>query len=295
MKSDPPLLELPVTSWAGPFDAALRNEAVEALESGRVLVLPSLPFVVTAQEQDLLSPAILGGKRKNISLDPGSRKVGNTALDEAGNGRLAAMMDRFGTQATALVGALFPGYAPTLERARTSFRPAEIEGRAYSPRHDDRLLHVDAFPTRPMHGRRILRLFSNIAPDGAPRRWRVGEPFGDFAREFQPRLKPAMPGSAALYKLLGLTKDVRSTYDHMMLALHDLGKADSGYQQRAIRAAVEFAAGTTWMCFTDLVLHAALGGHCALEQTFHLPVEAMTHPEWSPLRVLETLTGRRLA
>jgi len=267
---------------------------VEALESGHVLVLPTLPFVVSEAERDLLSPAILGGKRKNISLDPAKGTVGNTALDEAGNSRLAAMMDRFGTQATHLVGALFPGYAPVLERARTSFRPAEIEGRAYSPRHDDRLLHVDAFPTRPMHGRRILRLFSNVAPDGAPRRWRVGEPFEAFARGFHARVKPALPGSAALYKLLGLTKDRRSAYDHMMLALHDLGKFDAAYQQNSIRAAVNFAAGTTWLCFTDVVLHAALGGHCALEQTFHLPVEAMTHPEWSPLRVLESLTGRRL-
>lgn len=294
MKPDNPLTELPIATWSGPFDPTLRAKAVEALESGHVLVLPRLPFVVTEQEHDLLSPAILGGKRKNISLDPATRRVGNTALDEAGNRRLAGMMDRFGTLATDLVGDLFPGYAPVLERARTSFRPAEIEGRAYSPRHDDRLLHVDAFPTRPMRGRRILRLFSNIAPDGAPRRWRVGEPFGDFVRQFHPRLKPALPGSAALYKLLGLTKDRRSTYDHMMLALHDLGKADSSYQQRSIRAAVEFAAGTTWMCFTDAVLHAALGGHCALEQTFHLPVEAMTHPDWSPLRVLEGLSGRRL-
>jgi len=39
-----------------------------------------------------------------------------------------------------------------------------------------RLLHIDAFPSRPMHGRRILRFFANVAPD-APRHWRVGEPF----------------------------------------------------------------------------------------------------------------------
>jgi hypothetical protein len=43
------------------------------------------------------------------------------------------------------------------------------------------------------------------------------------------------------------------------------------------------------------VLHAALAGHCALEQTFHLPVPAMQHPERSPLRVLEQLVGRTLA
>jgi hypothetical protein len=97
------------------------------------------------------------------------------------------MLRRFGDAAEALLRDLLPGYAPALERARTSFRPAEIAGREYSPRHDDRLLHVDAFPSRPMRGRRILRLFCNVAADGAPRAWRVGEPFPDFARQFLPR------------------------------------------------------------------------------------------------------------
>jgi hypothetical protein len=31
-----------------------------------------------------------------------------------------------------------------------------------------------------------------------------------------------------------------------------------------------------------------------MEQTFHLPVAAMTHPERSPLRVLERLAGHAL-
>jgi hypothetical protein len=58
---------------------------------------------------------------------------------------------------------------------------------------------------------------------------------------------------------------------------------------------VSFASGTTWLCFTDQVLHAALAGHCALEQTFHVPVSAMADPALAPLRVLERLTARHLA
>ena len=46
---------------------------------------------------------------------------------------------------------------------------------------DDRLLHIDAFPSRPMRGRRILRFFANVAPN-SPRHWHVGQPFEDFAR-----------------------------------------------------------------------------------------------------------------
>ena len=79
-----------------------------------------------------------------------------------------------------------------------------------------------------------------------------------------------------------------------MLRLHDTGKLDARYQSDAPMAGVSFAAGTTWLCFTDQVLHAALAGHCALEQTFHLPVAAMAYPERSPLRVLEQLAGRTL-
>ncbi|MGH7155155.1 MAG: Kdo hydroxylase family protein, partial [Acetobacteraceae bacterium] len=189
---------------------------------------------------------------------------------------------------------LLPGYASSMERARTSFRPVEIAGRAYSPRHDDRLLHVDAFPTRPMRGRRILRLFSNIAPDGAVRAWRVGEPFPAFAARFLPRTRRPLPGSAWAMQYLGLTKGRRSAYDQLMLSLHDMGKQDAAYQASAPRAPVAFSAGSTWICFTDQVLHAALAGHCALEQTFHIPVAAMTEPDTSPLRVLERLAGRAL-
>jgi hypothetical protein len=288
------LLTLPVTAWHGSFDTQLQADAVDALESGHVLVLPHLPFAVTEAERALLAPDILGGRRKNISLDPGTRTVRNTALDPADAERLAAMMERFAQSATRLVSDLMPGYAPHLERARTSFRPAEIAGRTYSPRHDDRLLHVDAFPTRPMRGRRILRLFNNIAPDGAPREWRVGEPFEDFARAFLPRIRPAVPGAAFVQQLLGLTKGRRAAYDHIMLGLHDAGKLDSAYQSEGPKVAASFAAGSTWMCFTDQVLHAALAGHCALEQTFHLPVASMAYPERSPLRILEKLAGRAL-
>jgi hypothetical protein len=281
--------ELPIAAWQGPFDAGLRGQAIDALEGGRVLLLASLPFRVAPDEQFLLSPRVMGSERKNISLDPTTGALGNTSLGGADGEKLAAMMRRFGDSAERLLHDLLPGYAAAVERARTSFRPAEIAGRSYSPRHDDRLLHVDAFPSRPMGGRRILRLFCNIAPDGATRAWRVGEPFPDFARRFLPRIRPGLPGSAWLLERLGITKGRRSDYDRIMLRLHDMGKLDAAWQSDAPKADVAFPAGATWLCFTDQVLHAALAGHCALEQTFHLPVAVMTYPERSPLRVLEGL------
>lgn len=285
--------DLPIAAWQGPFDAALRERAIDALEDGHVL-RAQLPFRIAVEEMFLLSPGIMGSDRKNISFDPAGGSVSNTSLTGAQADLLRAMLRRFGDSAEQLVRDLLPGYAPALERARTSFRPAEIAGRSYTARHDDRLLHVDAFPSRPMNGRRILRLFCNVAADGAVRAWRVGEPFADFARQFVPRAGAPVPGSAWFLERLGITKGRRSEYDRIMLRLHDTGKLDTAYQTTAPRADVAFSAGSTWMCFTDQVLHAALAGHCALEQTFHLPLSAMTHPERSPLRVLERLTGRAL-
>jgi hypothetical protein len=37
-----------------------------------------------------------------------------------------------------------------------------------------------------------------------------------------------------------------------------------------------------------------MAGHCALEQTFHVPVAAMADPASTPLRVLERLAHRTL-
>lgn len=287
------IAELSITEWHGPFGAGLRARAQDELEAGHVLQA-QLPFRLLPDERFLLSPSVMGNERKNISFDPATGRVGNTSLAGEAAEHLRTMMRRFGDAAETLLRDLLPAYAPTLERARTSFRPAEIAGREYSPRHDDRLLHVDAFPSRPMHGRRILRLFCNVASDGASRAWRVGEPFPDFARQFLPRTGHALPGSAWLLEQLGITKGRRSEYDRIMLRLHDVGKLDAAYQSGGPKADIAFAAGTTWLCFTDQVLHAALAGHCALEQTFHLPVAAMAHPERSPLRVLETLAGRAL-
>lgn len=288
------VVELPADAWHGPFPEAIRARARDVLEDGKVLFFPRLPFRPTDQEAPLLRTDAAGGARKSISFDPASGKASNVGLADGEAGLLTAMVDRFGRSAVQLLADLLPDYAPHLERARTSFRPAEIAGRTYSPRHDDRLLHVDAFPSRPMHGRRILRLFSNIAPDGAPRAWRVGRNFEEFAREFAPRVRRPAPGSAWMLRVAGLTRSRRSAYDHMMLRLHDLGKADADWQATSPRADISFPAGTTWACFTDQVLHAALAGHCALEQTFHVPVEAMAAPSKAPLRVLESVTQRTL-
>lgn len=286
---------LDIATWSGPFPAGVQARACAALERGQVLFFPHLPFAFEPDERMLLSPAMSNGKAKNVSLDPATSALKGTLAEGADRQKLHGMMERFARSATQLVTGLLPHYAASLERARTSFRPVEIVGRAYSPIKDDKLLHVDAFPSQPMRGRRVLRLFSNVAPNGEARLWRVGEPFDDFARKFVSRLPRPNPAAAWLLATLGITKGRRSAYDQLMLNLHDKGKLDRQHQASGIREEVSFPPGTTWLCFTDQVLHAALAGQFALEQTFHIDVAAMAEPERSPLRVLERLTGAPLA
>jgi hypothetical protein len=80
-----------------------------------------------------------------------------------------------------------------------------------------------------------------------------------------------------------------------MLGLHDCAKADLEYQRGCAQEVARFAPGTTWICFSDQVMHAASSGQYMLEQTIHLPVSALYEPAQSPLSILERLTGRALA
>lgn len=284
--------ELPLEDWTGPFDAAVKARALSALEAGAVLYFPRLAFRLAEDEKQFLDAKVADGRAKNISLDHTSGKMQASSLSGEPAARLAAMIERFGSQAAALVHDLLP--YRNVERARTSYRPVQVKGRSYSKISDDRLLHIDAFPTRPMHGRRILRFFANVAPSSS-RNWHVGQPFEEFAKAFLPRVGPHLPGKSWLYDKLGVTRGKRSLYDELMLSLHDAGKLDSGFQKNSPHQAVSFAPGSCWLVFTDQVLHAALGGEFALEQTFHLDVEQMKDPARAPIRVLERLSGKSLA
>jgi hypothetical protein len=161
-------------------------------------------------------------------------------------------------------------------------------------RADDRRLHIDAFPSRPNYGERILRVFTNVNPAGAPRVWRVGEPFETVARRFLPRAKPYSRWQARLLQTLHVTKSFRSEYDHLMLQLHDGMKSDLDYQRSAQQQTVPFPAGSVWVCFSDQTSHAVMSGQYMLEQTLHLPAARQYNPDSSPLAILSRLTGRTL-
>ena len=286
------LVTLPIAEWRPTLAPDAQQDAARALESGAVLVLPQLAFALTERERRFLSPSWSDGRAKNISLEGTALK--GARGDAADLAELTAMVARFAASAADLVTALLPTYAPWVKRARTSYRTQPAVGRAVSWRKDDSRLHIDAFPSRPSRGERILRVFSNVNPV-APRVWRVGEPFEAMARTFLPRIKPPLPGSALVLAAVHATKGVRTDYDHLMLGLHDRAKADLAYQRSCAQETVPFAPGTTWLCFSDQVMHAAVSGQYMVEQTIHLPSTALVAPERSPLAILERLTGRTLA
>ncbi len=285
---------LDITSWSGPFSPEIVGKATDALETGKLLYAPRLPFELSTAERRFLSPDCLEAKSKNVSFRPHSGVLRGTRCEGAERNELLGMLQRYYTRASDLLKALCPGYSEHLTPGFTSFRPAEIAGRATSWRHDDTRLHVDAFPSRPMQGVRILRVFTNANPQ-MPRVWRVGEMFEQAAVNFLPGIKPPRPGTASLLYWLRIVKGRRTEYDHYMLGIHDGMKANDRYQSQVAQAQISIPPGTTWACFTDSVSHAAMSGQFAFEQTFYLPVDAMKNSERSPLRVLERLVGHTLA
>ncbi len=288
------LHEYPDTSWGADGPGASTRDVEGLLEAGGVLVFPRLPFALSETERRFLDPRFADGKAKNISLRAGTDEQRGAVGSDSDRAELRQMLLRYRTQAEGLVERLFPHYRGHIVRGNSSYRPMALQGRARSWRQDDTRLHVDAFPSNPTRGTRLLRVFSNLNPGGEPRRWRVGEPFEDFARRFLPDIGRPLPGSAALLRALRVTKSRRSDYDHYMLQLHDRVKADLNYQRVAPQQAVDFAPGTTWVVFSDQVLHAAMSGQYMLEHTCYLLPQHLQQPSTAPVAVLERLVGRRL-
>ena len=288
-----PLWRAPVGAWDAPVDPAIASPALTSLEGGAVVFLPDLAFRPLPVEAGLFTPAILG-TAKNASFDPASGRLGGTSATGVEAAKLREMMARFSTGAATLVERIFPSYRGRLTRGRASFRPAEIEGRKTTWRKDDTRLHVDSFPATPTGGRRILRVFTNVNPDGRPRAWRVGDDFDAVARRFGDSLRVPLPGSGQLLALLRVTKSPRTAYDALMLQLHDRMKEDEAFQRESPQHAIDFPAGSTWIAFTDQVSHAAMSGQYQLEQTFLLQVDAMHEPDRSPLKILERIKDRAL-
>ncbi len=289
---DQAIVPLPVESWRPPPAAAMDAQA--ALENGRVLYCPALQFRLENNELRYLDASYSDARRKSIYIRADRAGLFGCDASEAEQRELLGLLKRFEASSMALLGALFPGYVEQMRAVGTSYRPRPTGtgDAALSWRKDDTRLHVDAFPSNPTQGLRILRVFSNIGTE--PRIWRVGEPFERMAQHFLAKIPEPRPLLAKLLHTFGITKRTRSAYDHYMLYLHDLAKADLAYQRDSEQVTFAFPPASAWICFSDQVMHAAMSGQFMLEQTVHLPQAALAFPNESPLAVLERLTARKL-
>lgn len=286
----------------------VQNDALEALENGGVVLLPKSGFELRARERELISdlrnflvkePGTANG-RPTIIFAPARRKIARFNFAYAGRRLVRAevkrsvlpdlegMMARFSMWADGLLSVLLPRYVPMLARDRVTYRPNERS--AVQP------LHIDSAYGYPTQGRGMLRVFCNMDPLDRPRVWQVGEPFEAFASRFLASVEPRRPGwASSVLARLGILGGARTAYDVLLAELRRRGKRDEEYQRTAPRRIVEFPPGSTWIAITDLVLHGALSGQHSLDQTFFLPTAAMRDPSRSSLRILERLSGRRLA
>jgi hypothetical protein len=278
------------------------------LEKGNILFFPKTPFPFPKEEIDfLLNQRQSGSKsRKNIAYKPQIDKVTNHAAATAEEMEcLRMVLCSFSTKATQFLSQILSPYATRWKLDYASFRPFQEKGRNLRLRARNDLLHVDAFPTRPMHGSRILRFFINLNPTEG-RRWMTSMPFADLAQKFAgsdllfpksnvyslgQRLKRKMTGMLAS---AGLKITLRSPYDLFMLRMHNFLKENVDFQKNCPKFHWEFPPGSCWAVFTDQVSHAALSGQYALEQTFLVPNKALLYPDQSPVSILERLSNRNM-
>jgi len=188
-----PICDLADTEWG---DGEPAQDLARLLESGAVPRLAQLPFALLAYELRFIDERWSDRKAKNISLRWPAGELRGAIGSANDRAALRAMPVRYAELSEALALRLFPHYRGALSRGNTSFRPTQVAGRATTWHHGDKRLHVDAFPSNPMHEPRLLRVFSSVNQTGEPRYRRVGERFEIRARRFLPLVTPPRPFSA---------------------------------------------------------------------------------------------------
>jgi hypothetical protein len=292
----------------GAKDAQLRAWCA-ALEAGSVIYFPQTPVPLPSADIEFLLGRQQTGSRlhKNISYKPeidALAGVDKKSTPVAEMDQMHSLMRRYSASVENFLSSFLAPYAKRWHLDYASYRPIEEKGRDLPLRRRNDLLHVDAFPTRPTRGRRILRFFHNIQPSRT-RDWAIGEPFPAILGHFAPgKLAVPRPSGGLAHAgrqiatATGLARLVpqwkRTPYDEFMMRLHNAMKEDAEFQRTCAKEFVQFAPGSSWMVYTETVPHAALAGQYALEQTLLVDPEAMVTPESAPAAVLARLAGAQL-
>lgn len=271
----------------------------ERLEHGEVIFYSKCPFPLPeGNDRQFLLEQQLGRHHKNIGFDPHTGKVsGMVRRSPAQMMRLRHLLAEFSYQVTAWLRTELPGYAAGWQLDRVSYRPEEEANRKLRLRARNDLLHVDAFPSRPTNGWRILRVFANLNPY-EPRVWITADTFPALLERFGRQV--GLPGERlGLWQRLGqealaLFQPIRrrrSPYDAFMLRLHNFLKANADYQRNCAKRVWQFPPGSAWMVLTDMVTHAALRGRYALEHSYFLAPATLVCPHLSPAELLRRACG----
>lgn len=283
-----------------------KNKALRAcrqLEENDILYFPRLPFHFEEADREFLISRRRANSavHKNVSYRPAGDLLRGFDGPSDVKERLRATLRNYSRQAARFLQQFLAPYEGNYALDYASFRPQEEEGRELPLHKRNDLLHVDAFPSRPTHGGRILRVFTTIHPSKT-RVWYVGENFpvlaGRFAKDAGLETFAARGGSSSWAKWLrafGAPLPNRSAYDRFMLRFHDYLKANSQYQTHGAKTRLEFPPLATWLVYTDGVPHAVLSGQHALEQTFIISRAGLVTPQAAPISILEKLCGRPLA
>ncbi|MBS0624613.1 MAG: Kdo hydroxylase family protein [Verrucomicrobia bacterium] len=279
------------------------------LEAGNILFFPKIPFEFPQEEIDFLLKQRQGGStaRKNIAYKPQLDKITNhDTSDPASAEKLREILRNYSGRVTQYLTEILSPYASEWKHDFASFRPFQEKGRKLRLRARNDLLHVDSFPTRPLHGARILRFFTNINPTES-RHWITTLPFEKLIEQFGGIKGVPYPKTMSyslkgrlerkfkeLLRSAGFKIPLRSPYDRFMLNMHNFLKENESFQKSCPKDSWEFPPGSCWAVYTDQVSHAALSGQYALEQTFLIPQKALLCPERAPVSVLQRLSGRNM-
>ncbi len=277
------------------------------LERGDILFFPDGGFEIPFEIRTALLGATQDARsfHKNIAYKPKIDDVsGLVDRSEAETTRQA--MREYSRRALEFMARILPAYARSWKVDYASFRSIEERGRELPLTKRNDLLHVDAFPTRPVFGDLILRCFTNVNAEQS-REWMTSDPFAALAANEAKKAGLDRYVGAARSPLHKLRRDAtrtlskaglpvvdRSPYDAFMLHFHDWLKSNETYQRDCPKYRFELPPGSTWLVFTDMVPHAVLGGRLALEQTVIVSRDSLETPARAPSAILERLAGRQL-
>jgi hypothetical protein len=292
------------SGWARPEVRQARARAYcEMLERGEILFFSEPPFKLPAEDREFLLAQEWAELRmhKNVSYRPGEDVLRGVSGGTATVERLRALLRNYSAEVIAFLTKFLAPYAGGWTVDFSSFRPFEEESRGLPLHKRNDLLHVDAFPSRPTRGGRILRVFTNLNPS-KPRVWNTTEKFEVLARRYAEdaglqRIAEDSWLSRTVQdwgEKLGFRGMGRTPYDMFMLGFHDYLKENAAFQKDCPKVRMEFPPFATWLVFTDGVAHAAISGQYAIEQTFLISPKALVSPEQAPCRILERIAGRPL-